>query len=70
MIMIGHDGRKRCFKPLKLLKERGLDVNEVAKRGNEVLLKPSYTYTYMNKPNTVPVQEYKWDAKVEQWIIL
>jgi hypothetical protein len=69
MVMIGYDQRQRWFEPLKMLKERGLDLNDVTATGHEALLKLSYSYTYGGQTNTVPCQEYKWDPRLEQWII-
>lgn len=69
MIMIGYDQRTRFFETLNTLRQKGLDIDAVAARGKEVILRLSYSYTYLGKRHTVECQNYKWDPRIQQWII-
>lgn len=69
MTMIGLDSRQRTFAPISLLNERGLNIRAVARKGNEVKLNLTYTYTFNKKREIVEAQLYRWDAEREEWSI-
>lgn len=70
MVMIGHDSRIRSFRPDETILKRGLDIQGVSSAGNEVVLKIEYEYKFFNKTEKVECQEYKWEQKLQQWIIM
>ena len=69
MVMIGQDNRHRIFSPIEELKKHGLDLQEVASGGNEILLSVNYAYTFNSETDFVQAQKYKWDTKNEAWEI-
>lgn len=69
MSMIGHDFRSRKFRPDETLLERGLNIQEVASAGNEVILEVQYEYSFFGVTEKVECQKYKWDSNIMQWII-
>lgn len=69
MVMIGHDSRVRTFNPCEELSKRGLELQEVASAGNEVLLKLNYEYTFVSERDIVEAQMYRWDSKKREWQI-
>lgn len=70
MVMVGTDQRQRKFSPLTLLRERGLNLNQVTSAGEDVFLKLTYSYTYNSKTDTVQIQEYKWNPPLQVWEIV
>ena len=69
MIMVGYDSRIRRFDPIDTLSHRGVDIQKLAESGNEVIMKISYEYSFLNQLEIVECQEYKWDPNGLQWII-
>jgi hypothetical protein len=47
----------------------GLDIQEVAAAGNEILLKVEYEYSFFGTTEKVECQEYKWDNSKMEWSI-
>lgn len=69
MIMIGHDERQKWFKTVTALKEKGCDLNDLAAAGTDVYLKLSYSFTHADEKKVIPCQYYKWDSKLQQWVL-
>lgn len=69
MVMIGHDSRSRIFNPDQELSKRGIDLQETASAGNEIILKVNYSYTFSGERDVVEAQKYKWDASRREWQI-
>lgn len=70
MYMAGHDSRNRWFDTIKLLKERGVDINSETAAGNSVTLSIGYSHTFNRKLETIAVQEYKWNPQIQHWEIV
>lgn len=69
MIMIGYDDRQKWFKTLESLKAKGCDLAALAPSAPDVFLKLSYSYTHAGEKKSIPCQDYKWDWKLEQWVL-
>lgn len=69
MTMIGLDARQRTFNPITELRSRGLELQDVASQGNEVILTVDYKYTFNDKQDYVNAQTYRWDARRQEWSI-
>ena len=69
MVMIGHDQRQKWFKTLQALKEKGCDLPALAASAPDVYLKLCYSFTHARERKVVPCQDYKWDWKLEQWVL-
>jgi hypothetical protein len=69
MTMIGLDARQRTFNPLVELRNRGLELQDVAGEGNEVQLTIDYRHTFNGEEDYVNAQSYRWDAKRQEWAI-
>jgi hypothetical protein len=70
MYMAGYDRRFRKFEPLRLLQERGVDLNTEKQSGKSVILKLSYNCTFNKKVEAFDIQEYKWNRRIQQWEIV
>lgn len=69
MKMPGFDTRQRTFDPIYELNSRGFNIIQEASQGNEVKLKISYTFTFLNKKEKIEAQEYKWNNNINEWEI-
>ena len=69
MTMIGLDTRKRTFNQNQMLKKQGMDIEKIAKEGNEVILNISYSYTFNKIKDIVDAQRYRWNAERRVWEI-
>lgn len=67
MFMAGHDQRHRRFETLDCLSSRGVDINKETTSGNQVILSPSYTFTFNRKLEERKGPEYKWNYGTQHW---
>ena len=67
MFMAGHDQRHRRFETLDFLSSRGVDINKETASGNQVMLSPSYTFTFNKKLEERKGPEYKWNSGIQHW---
>ncbi len=67
MFMAGHDQRHRRFETLSFLASRGVDINKETTSGNQVILSPSYTFTFNGKLEERKGPEYKWNSGIQHW---
>jgi hypothetical protein len=67
MFMAGHDKRHRRFETIAFLSSRGIDLNKEIATGNQVILSPSYTFTFNKKLEERMGPEYKWNSEIQHW---
>jgi len=67
IFMAGHDVRYRRFETLSFLSSRGIDINKETTSGNQVILSPSYNFTFNKKLEERKGPEYKWNSEIQYW---
>lgn len=68
MYMASGDARDRNFETIMELKGRGFDISSL-KPKQKVFLKLAYSFSFLNKTETINVQEYIWDVTRQDWQI-
>lgn len=69
MYMASKDARDWRFNTAAELIKRGFDLSAAIKAGKKIKLSLEYTYSFLNKIETIHIQEYIWNEKRAGWDI-
>lgn len=69
MHMPGYDKRQRTFDPVKVIKNKGIDIIQTSFQGTSIILEIYYSYTFLDTKEEILAQKYKWNNLRKEWSI-